>query len=70
MEKRVNLSRGDNSEVIRNDVASVLDFLCDALNWPDGHETVYLTPSGMCGLWKILNTCSETLKQKTGESAV
>lgn len=62
-EPRINLSYNDNSVDICNDVSKVLDFLCDTLSWLPPSEEVSLSPDGACGLWKILNGCSETLKR-------
>lgn len=62
-EPRINISYNDNPVDICNDVAKVLEFLCDTLSWIPPDEEASLSSDGVCGLWKVLNGCSETLKR-------
>lgn len=62
-EPRINISYNDNPADICNDVAMILDFLCDTLAWLPPGKSIDLSPNGACGLWKVLNGCSETLKR-------
>lgn len=62
-EPRINISYNDNPVDICDDVAMILDFLCETLSWTTPGKGIDLTPNGISGLWKILNGCSETLKR-------
>lgn len=62
-EPRINISYNDNPADVCNDVAMILDFLCDTLTWLPLGKAADLSPNGASGLWKILNGCSETLKR-------
>lgn len=62
-EPRINISYNDMPADISNDVAMILDFLCDVLGWLPPGKGIDLSVNGTYGLWKILNGCSETLKR-------
>lgn len=62
-EPRINISYNDMPADVSDDVAMILDFLCDILLWLPPEKGIELSVNGTCGLWKILNGCAETLKR-------
>lgn len=62
-EPRINISYNDMPADVSNDVAMILDFLCDVLAWIPPGKSMDLSVNGTSGLWKILNGCAETLKR-------